>query len=146
MEARQGPGVEADEGASGRKCLAGLRILLADDDAAVRGFLHRVLVRAGARVSEACDGREALDQVRRGARFHVALLDVEMPHLRGTDVARTLRGSPKDGPVGRLIGMSGSGPPDDAEPSLFDGFLSKPFSREGLVSAVRACGRQPRAG
>jgi two-component system cell cycle response regulator CpdR len=62
------------------------RILLAEDDDSLRGFLARALERAGYEVVACPDGEtavEALDQT-----FHVLLTDIVMPGMDGIEVAR----------------------------------------------------------
>ncbi len=62
------------------------RILLAEDDDSLRGFLSRALERAGYEVVACPDGEtavEALDQT-----FHVLLTDIVMPGIDGIEVAR----------------------------------------------------------
>ena len=63
-----------------------IRILLAEDDESLRGFLARALERAGYEVVACPDGEtaiEALDQA-----FHVLLTDIVMPGIDGIEVAR----------------------------------------------------------
>ena len=63
-----------------------VRILLAEDDDSLRGFLARALERAGYEVVACPDGEtavEALDQ-----HFHVLLTDIVMPGIDGIEVAR----------------------------------------------------------
>ena len=63
-----------------------VRILLAEDDDSLRGFLARALERAGYEVVACADGEsavEALDQM-----FHVLLTDIVMPGIDGIEVAR----------------------------------------------------------
>ncbi|MFH1620285.1 MAG: response regulator [bacterium] len=60
----------------------GRKLLVIDDDPAVRGVIRRVLQEAGLEVIEAADGRGVADLVRR-ERPALALLDIHMPHLDG---------------------------------------------------------------
>ena len=73
--------------------IAGLRILVADDEELLRGTMVRHLGRTGAVVTGAKDGREALAQLR-AATFDVLLLDVNMPHVNGPGVLADLRADP----------------------------------------------------
>lgn len=66
------------------------RILLADDDAAVRDLVQRVLVAGGHRVEVAQDGLEALALAEGGAEFEVLVTDVQMPGLDGITLAQRL--------------------------------------------------------
>ncbi len=69
-------------------------ILIADDDASIRGFLNERLSRAGYRVVEARDGWEALAIAARQP-VALALLDVRMPNLDGIETLRRLRSQAK---------------------------------------------------
>lgn len=73
--------------------IAGLRILVADDEELLRSTMVRHLGRTGATVAAAKDGRDALDQLRAGA-FDALLLDVNMPNLGGPGVLAELRREP----------------------------------------------------
>lgn len=73
--------------------IAGLRILVADDEELLRGTMVRHLGRTGAVVAGAKDGRDALEQLRAGT-FDVLLLDVNMPHVNGPGVLADLRANP----------------------------------------------------
>jgi CheY-like chemotaxis protein len=61
------------------------RILVVEDDDDVRGALVAVLESHGYRVAEACDGRDALAQLREGTGFCLILLDLFMPVMNGWD-------------------------------------------------------------
>jgi two-component system cell cycle response regulator CpdR len=63
-----------------------VRILLAEDDDSLRGFLARALERAGYEVVACADGEAALEALDQ--RFHVLLTDIVMPGIDGIEVAR----------------------------------------------------------
>ena len=66
-------------------------ILMAEDDEAVRSVISRILSRAGYRVLEACDGKEALEIFAAHAdEIDLALLDLVMPLVGGPEVAREI--------------------------------------------------------
>ena len=69
-----------------------MRILVVDDEALVRRSLQRVLTKRGHAVSEACDGRQALEMWNTVAP-DLVFLDVLMPRLSGPDLLKAL--SPK---------------------------------------------------
>ena len=62
------------------------RILLAEDDDSLRGFLARALERAGYEVTACADGEEALEQLDR--TWDLLLTDIVMPGIDGIEVAR----------------------------------------------------------
>lgn len=65
------------------------RVLIADDDAALRGGVAELLMDLGLEIVEAESGREALSIVRAG-RVHLALLDYRMPGPSGLEVLLTI--------------------------------------------------------
>ncbi len=66
-------------------------ILMAEDDEAVRAVINRILTRAGYRILEACDGKEALEVFAKHAdEIDLALLDLVMPLVGGPEVAREI--------------------------------------------------------
>lgn len=73
-----------------RSRVRGLQVLIADDLAANRTVLMRILERAGHKVRAVDDGEAALDALEDG-RFDLAILDMHMPGLTGCDVIRQLR-------------------------------------------------------
>ncbi len=63
------------------------RILLAEDDESLRGFLSRALERAGYEVRSCADGEEAIDALSDGP-YDLLLTDIVMPGVDGIEVAR----------------------------------------------------------
>jgi CheY-like chemotaxis protein len=116
------------------------RVLLVEDDTAVREMLAEMLRRAGYGVRTASDGQSAIGQLRH-ERFDVVLTDVVMPHCDGLELLRWIaeRG---DGPA--VVAMSGNGPDDGRlytkAASSFGATLclAKPIRRDALVSALDA--------
>lgn len=97
--------------------LAGVRILIADDEDLLRTTMVRHLGRGGAVVAEARDGREALAQLRAG-RHDVLLLDANMPHCNGAGVLADLRGAPL--PYQLLVVLLSGGDLCDADGTRFE--------------------------
>ena len=64
------------------------RILLAEDDDSLRGFLARALERAGYDVRSCADGEEALAALEDGEGWDLLLTDIVMPGVDGIEVAR----------------------------------------------------------
>jgi EAL domain-containing protein (putative c-di-GMP-specific phosphodiesterase class I)/CheY-like chemotaxis protein len=93
-------------GKVGRAPIAGgaaSRILLVEDDDALRGLLRERLTAAGYAVTACADGRAALDELGRGA--HDAMLsDIELPGVEGLDLLRAAREQDLDLPVVLLTG------------------------------------------
>lgn len=114
---------------SSRIDLRGKRILVADDEEAIRTFLQLALSRAGALVLEASDGDRAWDLLQGGVPFHLVILDVVMPGLTGREIAQRLERESST-PVLLISGYE----PSQAEGSQTR-LLSKPF---GLVQFFQA--------
>lgn len=116
-----------------------MRILIADDDPAVVGFLKEWLEdeRFNTRVETAFDGFEA------GLKVHsfvpdVVLLDVMMPGLKGTEVCRQIKQMPGNADL-RVIGLTGHLSPD-TERALLDAgaecCLTKPVDMPRLLQQL----------
>jgi two-component system cell cycle sensor histidine kinase/response regulator CckA len=113
-------------------------VLLAEDEAMVRGLVLRVLRRYGYTVLEARDGQEAVDLAEQHeGHIDLLLTDVVMPRLSGPELARRvlpLRPGLKvlymSGYVDRALGNRGRLDPDSA-------FLQKPFTPDQLAAKVR---------
>src|SRR5437879_6321518 len=81
------------------------RVLLAEDDAAMRALLARALHRAGFEVVEARSGYEALEHLAHGLiseppiRFDLIISDVRMPGYDGLNILASLRQMPTYTPV-----------------------------------------------
>ncbi len=69
-------------------------LLVTDDDAAFRRAVCEGFVRRGFHVTEARDGQEAIEVIRR-TDVHIALVDVHMPRLGGLELIRKLYDDPK---------------------------------------------------
>ena len=80
------------------------RVLVADDEDGVRGFLRMVLEDGGYEVIEAGNGKEALQQIRAG-RVDLLITDLVMPEQEGIETIMALR---KESPGTQIIAMSGA--------------------------------------
>ena len=112
------------------------RVLIVDDDPAIRDVVRIALGREGYDIAEAADGAAALTQFA-ATRPDLVVLDVMLPEMDGIDVCRALRRrstvpilflSSRDGEVDRIVGLEIGG----------DDYLTKPFSPRELVARVRA--------
>jgi PAS domain S-box-containing protein len=124
-----------DAGVAG--AAAGLRILVADDNADAAELLRDLLARHGHTVDVVGNGHAALEAAAR-VKPDVALLDIGMPGLNGHDVARRLRAQP-DTRATRLVALSGWGTDADRARSAdagFDCHLTKPVELQALLDIV----------
>ena len=118
--------------------LTGLRVLVADDNTAVRAMLGAFLHDQGCVVEMTADGGEALARAQTG-RHDALLLDLSMPQLDGCAVAQALR---RDEPPGRhllVVGLSAHAQAADCERALaagMDGFMPKPVELAQLAALL----------
>jgi DNA-binding response OmpR family regulator len=114
------------------------RILVVDDDPAVRLFTCVCLQTEGFDVVEARCGEEALDAARRETGLDLVVLDNPMPGMSGTEVAKRLRDDPKAAalPILMLSAMSSDHDQWDGWRAGVDLYLTKPFEGEDLVAQV----------
>ncbi|QMU79234.1 response regulator transcription factor [Streptacidiphilus sp. PB12-B1b] len=113
------------------------RVLVVDDDAAIRRSLERGLRLSGFSV-ELAEGGEAALAAHRGSAPDVLVLDVSMPDLSGTEVCRRLRAAGEETPVLMLSALDQL---DDRLAGLqagADDYLVKPFALQELVLRLHA--------
>jgi two-component system, cell cycle sensor histidine kinase and response regulator CckA len=114
-------------------------VLVTDDDLGVRTLISFVLERAGFRVLQAGNGREAIDVVRaRGAEVDAVLLDVMMPEMNGPEALPHLRDAHPDLPVVFFSGFDRNEVADQlVSPSAYTAFVPKPCDNDELVAELR---------
>ena len=116
------------------------RILVIDDESAIRSLVRRLLERAGHTVLEAADGQAGLRQLQ-PQPVDLVLTDIYMP---GEDGIATIRRLRREWPQIKIITMSGgsqTGPADLNENAAAMGAartLSKPFDADDLLKAVQS--------
>ncbi|MCV7267064.1 response regulator transcription factor [Mycolicibacterium doricum] len=114
-----------------------MRILVVDDDRAVRESLRRSLSFNGYSVELAQDGVEALDLIANN-RPDAVVLDVMMPRLDGLEVCRRLRSTGDDLPVLVLTARDSVSERVAGLDAGADDYLPKPFALEELLARMRA--------
>ncbi|OQO92614.1 response regulator transcription factor [Saccharomonospora piscinae] len=114
-----------------------MRILVVDDDRAVRESLRRSLEFNGYQVDLASDGTQALEKVA-ADRPDAMVLDVMMPRLDGLEVARRLRGIGDDLPILVLTARDAVSDRVSGLDAGADDYLPKPFALEELLARLRA--------
>jgi two-component system response regulator MprA len=114
-----------------------MRVLVVDDEPAVREVLARILEVEGFEVALAGDGRAAV-RAQAAARADAVLLDVLMPGLDGLEVCRRLRGTGDRTPVLMLTARDGVGDRVAGLEAGADDYLPKPFALEELLARLRA--------
>ena len=114
-----------------------MRILVVDDDRAVRESLRRSLAFNGYQVELATDGQAALDSVAE-QRPDAMVLDVMMPRVDGLEVCRRLRGSGDELPILVLTARDAVSDRVAGLDAGADDYLPKPFALEELLARLRA--------
>ncbi|MEJ7796445.1 MAG: response regulator transcription factor [Nocardioides sp.] len=113
------------------------RVLVVDDDKAVRESLRRSLEFNGYDVHLAADGAEALAGI--GAITpDVVVMDVMMPRLDGLEATRALRAAGNDVPIIVLTARDAVGDRVEGLDAGADDYLTKPFALQELLARLRA--------
>ena len=123
--------------------IAGLRVLVVDDEVPLTGVVSSYLVREGFDVSVAHSGPDAVESARELAPVLI-LLDIMLPGFDGIEACRRIRQfsdayiimlTARDEEVDKVLGLSMGA----------DDYLVKPFSPRELIARVRAMLRRPRS-
>lgn len=114
-----------------------MRILVVDDDRAVRESLRRSLTFNGYTVDLASDGVDALERAT-ATKPDALVLDVMMPRLDGLEVCRRLRSNGDDLPILVLTARESVSDRVAGLDAGADDYLPKPFALEELLARLRA--------
>jgi two-component system response regulator MprA len=117
-----------------------VKILVVDDERAVREALRRALELEGYEIELAEDGRQALERLggENGEEPDAVILDVLMPGMDGLEVCRTLRGQGSRLPILMLTARTQVEDRVEGLDAGADDYLTKPFALEELLARVRA--------
>jgi two-component system KDP operon response regulator KdpE len=121
-----------------------LRILVVDDESAIRRALRPPLLELGFQVAEASRGEEAL-QLLRSAVYDVVLLDVNMPGIGGVETLRRIRTFAPRLPILMLTVRDQEEEKVEALDLGADDYVTKPFSTRELIARIRAAVRRVKA-
>jgi len=117
----------------------GVRVLVVDDDPSIRRMIMAALRREGYGFSEAANGKEALEAMRRD-RPDVVILDLMMPIVSGWDVLRERASDPELLAIPVIVvSANRSSELASAMDKGICAFLPKPFDIVALSSLVRDC-------
>ncbi|MBA2894815.1 response regulator transcription factor [Nonomuraea soli] len=121
------------------------RLLVVDDEPALREALQSSLEFEGYQVATASDGQAALDELGRQS-YDAVLLDVMMPRLDGLTACRRLRAGGNHVPVLMLTARDAVGDRVSGLDAGADDYLVKPFELDELLARVRALLRRSALG
>ena len=121
--------------------LAGLRVLLADDNIVNRMLASRMLAKLGCAAQATSNGREAVEEWKRGT-YEMVLMDVQMPEMDGFEATRLIRELEMQSGAARtpVVAMTAHALPEDRGRCLdagMDLYLSKPVSLSGLAATLK---------
>jgi two-component system, NtrC family, response regulator PilR len=115
------------------------RVLVADDDQAIRQLVCTIVKREGLEVDCAADGQEAIDMLREHD-YAVLLIDLMMPRVDGFGVIDYVKNHPTaQKPVVLVITAYADQKFKDVDPSVVTGVVRKPFEVADLGDLVRLC-------
>ncbi|HET7034486.1 MAG TPA: response regulator [Thermomicrobiaceae bacterium] len=111
------------------------RVLVVDDDAAIRGLLGEVLRDEGYEVLEAADGAEGVALVR-ARRPDLVIMDLRMPLMNGIEAIKALRADPALAGLAILAMSAGTVLRAEATQLPVNGLIDKPFDLDALLAHV----------
>lgn len=113
-------------------------ILTVDDSATMRQSISLALEKEGYKVVEARDGKEALGRLN-GEKFHVILVDVNMPGMDGITLTRQIRGLPnyKYTPIIIVTTESQAKKKEEGKGAGATGWIVKPFKPDQLLQVIK---------
>lgn len=111
------------------------RILIVDDDPAIRGLLVELLTDEGYQTLQAADGLEAIERARASSPSLV-LMDLMLPVLDGAAATRTLKAEASTARIPIIAMSAGANLRLQADTLPADGVLAKPFDLDELLAEV----------
>jgi len=123
-----------------------MKILVVDDERAVRDSLRRALELEGYSVELASDGEEALDRLSANGEPDAMILDVLMPGMDGLEVCRRVRREGNRIPVLMLTARAEVENRVAGLDAGADDYVAKPFALEELLARMRALLRRTPSG
>ncbi len=112
-------------------------VLLVDDEQFIRSILARIVARAGYDHSEAANGVAALEALR-ATRYDYVIADIRMPKMDGIDLLKEIKLHWPDTRVILITAYAGRHGHEEAVAAGADGYISKPFRTDEIVSSLDA--------
>jgi PAS domain S-box-containing protein len=142
LQSRTAPAPPARPAALGAR-LAGMRVLVVEDNPLNQEVANYVLVHAGASADFAANGRAALGMLAEGARYDAVLMDLQMPVMDGFEAAGAIRAMGLSALP--IVAMTANAMEEDRRRALAAGmndYVSKPIDVDELVATLaRVAGR-----
>ncbi len=119
--------------------LVGKRVLVVDDNATNRLILTRQLETSGMAARAVASGKQALDLIKEGEHFDLAVLDFHLPEMDGVRLASEIRAVAAGEDLPLIMLSSGiGGTPCNGDRKLFTAYLAKPIKPRKLLDAMAA--------
>ena len=113
------------------------RVLVVDDDDAIRALLVTILRRRAITVDSARHGGEAMERLK-NCRYALMLLDLMMPHMNGYELLDEITNMPQaERPI--VIVLTAGSEPRNLSPDIVAGSVRKPFDIELPCDTITAC-------
>jgi len=113
------------------------RVLVVDDEAAIRALVAKIVERAGYPVDTARDGAEAIEKLGE-AEYAVIVLDLMMPNIDGYGLIRHLKAQPGTKPAVIVVSAGDSAALRQLDGALVHSIVRKPFDIDVLGDLVAA--------
>ena len=123
--------------------LAGMRVLLVEDNVINQEVAGFIMAHAGATLDIAANGRAAVSMLQEDADYDVVLMDLQMPVMNGFEATAAIRAAGLDLPI---VAMTANAMDEDRRRSLEAGMqahLAKPIDVDALVATLVRVARRP---
>ncbi len=120
----------------GRRDQSTKRILVVDDDAALRSVLEETLASLNYKVTTAPDGKEALERLKQGD-YDLIVTDIKMPNMNGKELLKEIKQTSPDIPVIIITAYPATYSQQWVMEEGADGYLTKPFHIDKIDKLIR---------
>lgn len=117
--------------------MAGARVLVVDDEPAIRGLIAKIVERAGLPVDTARDGAEAIEKIE-SSTYHVIVLDLMMPNVDGYALIEYVKERSGQRPAIIVISAGDSAALRQLDGSMVHSIVRKPFDIDVLGDLINA--------
>lgn len=121
------------------KALAGISVLVAEDEPVNRAILEDCLIEEGAQVVLVTNGKEAFEQIRQdgGSTYDIVLMDLQMPEMDGYEATRHILALVPDLPIIAQTAHAFEEERDKCIAAGMVGHIAKPIIADDLVRVIR---------